>query len=104
MDDIKLYGRNDKELERLLCTIKKCSDNIGMAFGIDKCAKAAFIMERLASTSGIKLNEDTSNRELDQEEHKNIQEQTVEMEDNMPKRKKKDLERVLQTSKSYSSH
>ena len=43
-----------------------------MAFGIDKCAKAAFIMERLASTSGIKLNEDTSNRELDQEEHKNI--------------------------------
>ena len=40
MDDIKLYGRNDKELERLLCTIKKCCDNIGMAFGIDKCAKA----------------------------------------------------------------
>ena len=85
MDDIKLYGRNDKELERLLCTIKKCSDNIGMAFGIDKCAKAAFIMERLASTSGIKLNEDTSNRELDQEEHKNIQEQTVEMDEHMPK-------------------
>ena len=39
-----------------------------MEFGLDKCAKTTFIWERLTSTSEIKLNEDTSIRELDQEE------------------------------------
>ena len=39
-----------------------------MEFGLDKCAKATFIRGRLTSTSEVKLNEDTSIRELDQEE------------------------------------
>ena len=68
MDDWKLYGKNDRELDGLLCTVKKFSDDIGMEFDLDKCAKASFIRGRLTSTSEIKLNEDTSIRELDQEE------------------------------------
>ena len=41
-----------------------------MEFGLDKCAKATFIRGRLTirSTMEIKLNEDTSIRELDQDE------------------------------------
>ena len=39
-----------------------------MKFGLDKCAKATFLRGRLTSTIEIKLNEDTSIRELDQEE------------------------------------
>ena len=68
IDDLKLYGKNDKELDGLLCTVKKFSEDIGMEFGLDKCAKATFIRGRLTSTSEIKLNEDISIRELDQEE------------------------------------
>ena len=68
MDDLKLYGENNKELDRLLCTVKKFSDDIGMEFGLDKRAKATFIRGRLTSTSDIILNEDTSIRESDQEE------------------------------------
>ena len=68
MDGLKLYGKNDKELDGLLYTVKKFSDDIGMEFGLDRCAKATFIRGRLTSTSEIKLNEDTSIRELDQEE------------------------------------
>ena len=47
MGDLKLYGRNDYELEGLLRTVKTFSDDIGMTFGLDKCAKATFIREKL---------------------------------------------------------
>ena len=57
-----------KELDGLLCTAKKFCDDIGMAFGLDECEKATFTSGRLTSTREIKLNEDTSIRELDQEE------------------------------------
>ena len=65
MDDLKLYGKNDKELDRLLRTVKKFSDDIGMEFGLDKCAKATYIRGR---SSEVKLNKDTSIRDLDQED------------------------------------
>ena len=68
MGNLKLYEKNDKGLDGLLNTVNKFSDNIGMVFGLGKCEKAAFIRGRLTSTSEIKLNEDTSIRELDQKE------------------------------------
>ena len=40
MDELKLYAKNDKEREGLLSTVKQFSDDIGMEFGLDKCAKA----------------------------------------------------------------
>ena len=67
IDDLKLYGKNDKELDGLPCTIKTFSDDIDIELGLDECAKATFIRGRLTSTSEIKLNEDTSIRELHQE-------------------------------------
>ena len=101
MDDLKLYEKNDKELDRLLCTVKKFSGDTGMEFGLDKCAKATFIRGRLTSTSQIKLNEDTSIRELDQEEtYKYL---GIDEGDGIQRQnERKDQERVLLTSKSYS--
>ena len=43
MDDLKLYGRKDYELDGLLKAIKTFSDGIGMTFGLDKYAEATFI-------------------------------------------------------------
>ena len=68
MDDLKLYGKNDYELEGLLRTVKTFSDDIGMRFGQDKCAKATFIKGKLKSTSSIVLDIDTKTKELNQEE------------------------------------
>ena len=42
-------GKNDKELDGFLCTVKKFSDDIGMEFGLDKCVKATLIRGRLTS-------------------------------------------------------
>ena len=48
MDDLKLFARNDSELTGLLDTVKHFSDDIGMQFGLDKCAKATFQKEKLS--------------------------------------------------------
>ena len=67
-DDLKLYAKNDKELEGLLSTVKQSSDDIGMGFELDKCAKASFIKCKLTRTTAVELDIDTTIRELDQEE------------------------------------
>ena len=38
MDDIKLFEKNEKELQTLICAVKIYSQDIGMEFGIEKCA------------------------------------------------------------------
>ena len=38
MDDIKLFAKNEKELETLIYTVRIYSRDIGMEFGIEKCA------------------------------------------------------------------
>ena len=38
MDDIKLFAKNEKELETLIHAVWIYSQNIGMEFGIEKCA------------------------------------------------------------------
>ena len=67
MDDLKLYAKNDKELEGLLSTVKQFSDVIGMEFGLDKCAKASFKKGILTRTTAVELGLDTTICELDQD-------------------------------------
>ena len=38
IDDLKLYAKNEKGLQSLVQTVRIFCDNIGMEFGIDKCA------------------------------------------------------------------
>ena len=38
LDDLKLYGRNQWEIQPLVATVKMFSDDICMKFGLDKCA------------------------------------------------------------------
>ena len=57
MDDLKLYSKNDKELEGLLNTVKIVSDEIEMQFGLDKCAKASYKKGKLTKTNNVKLDD-----------------------------------------------
>ena len=68
MDDLKLFAKNDQQLEGLLTTVKEFSNDICMEFGLDKCAKATFKRGKLISSAGIKLDVDTTIKELDSEE------------------------------------
>ena len=67
-DDVKLYGKDDSELEGLLKTIKSFSDDIGMEFGLEKCAKATFNRGKLVRTNSIELELETTIKELGQEQ------------------------------------
>ena len=68
MDDLKLYAKNDKELEGLLSTVKQFSDDIGLEFGLNKCAKATFIEGKFTLITAVELDINTTIRELDKDE------------------------------------
>ena len=67
MDDLKLFASNDNELEGLLKTMKAFSDDIGMEFGLRKCAKATFKKGKLEQIKNVVLDDDSVIKELDQE-------------------------------------
>ena len=69
MDDLKLFAKYDHELEELLQTVKKFSDDVGMKFGLEKFAKVTFIKGRFEKSRSIELdNRKKIRKELEQEE------------------------------------
>jgi len=67
MDDLNIYAKDDTELEKLLDTVKPFSDEIGMKFGLDKCAEATFKRGKMVKSTNVVLNGNTVIKELDQE-------------------------------------
>ena len=67
MDDLKIYAKDDAELEKLLDTVKTFSDEIGMEFGLDKCVKATFKRGKMVNSTNVVLNDNTVIKEFDQE-------------------------------------
>ena len=67
MDDLKLYSKNDQEQVGELKIVKQFSDDIGMEFGLEKCAKASFKKGKLALPGNIIIDEYTAIEELNQE-------------------------------------
>ena len=65
MDDLKLYASNDNQLKTLLETVKTFSKNIGMAFGLEKCAKMTIIKGKKTSTENITLTSNETIKELE---------------------------------------
>ena len=67
VDDLKLYSKNGQEQVGEFKIVKQFSDDIGMEFGLEKCAKASFKKRKLASTGNITIDEYTTIKELNQE-------------------------------------
>ena len=63
MDDLKLYGKNDKEIESLIKTVWQCSKDIKMEFAILKCAVVSLQREKktrweeIQQPNGVKAGE-----------------------------------------------
>ena len=55
MDDLKLYSRNEKELDSLVQTIRIFSKDIGMEFGIEKRAVLVIEKGKIVKSVGIEL-------------------------------------------------
>ena len=55
MDDIKLFAKNEKELETLIHAVRIYSQDIGMVFGIEKCVMLVMKSGKRHITDGMKL-------------------------------------------------
>ena len=64
---MKLYTKDDSELDGLLRIVKGFSDNIGMEFGLSKCTKAIFKRGKLEKSDHVQLDEEAIIKDLEQE-------------------------------------
>ena len=55
MDDLKLYSRSEKGLDSLVQTVRVFSEDIGMEFGIEKCAMLVIEKGKIVKSVGIEL-------------------------------------------------
>ena len=68
MDDIKLFAKNEKELETLIHTVRIYSQDIGMEFGIEKYALLVMRSGKRHLTHGITLPDQDKIRPLAENE------------------------------------
>ena len=64
IDNIKLFSKNEKELETLINAVRIYSQDIGMEFGIEKCAMPEMKSSKRHLTDGIELPNQDKNRTL----------------------------------------
>ena len=55
MDEIRLFAKNEKELEILIHAVRIYSQNIGMEFGIEKYAMLIMKSRKRPITDGMEL-------------------------------------------------
>ena len=55
IDDLKLYSRSEKGLDSLAQTVRVFSEDIGMEFGIEKCAMLVMGKGKIVKSVGIEL-------------------------------------------------
>ena len=73
MDGIKLFAKNDKELETLKHTVRIYSQDIGMEFGIKKCTLLVMKSGKQHLTDGIELpNQDKIRTLTENETYKHL--------------------------------
>ena len=55
MDDIKVFAKNEKELENLIHAVRVYTRDIGMEFGIEKCPMLVMKSGKRHMTGGMEL-------------------------------------------------
>ena len=68
MDDLKLYAKDKKELDTLIQTVRVFSKDIGMDYGIEKCAMIQMKRGKFVMSEGIELPNGKKIRSLDDQE------------------------------------
>ena len=68
MDDIKLFSKNEKELETLIHAVRIYSQGIGMEFGIEKSALLVMKSDKRHLTDGMELPNQDKIRTLGEKE------------------------------------
>ena len=67
MDDLKLFGKTEGQLETLINSVRVLSSDINMEFGIQKCGILVMKKGKYAKSDGIKLPNEKEVQEIDLE-------------------------------------
>ena len=67
MDDLKLFGKTEGQLETLINFVRVFSSDINMEFGIEKCGILVMKKGKYAKSDGIKLPNEKEIQEIDLE-------------------------------------
>ena len=70
MDDLKLYGKDEREIGTLVGCVKEYSDKIGMRFGLDKCGVLVIEKGLKKKCEGIDLPDKERIKEIDDNGYK----------------------------------
>ena len=70
MDDLKLYGRSAEEVDKLCGVVHKFSEDIGMKFGMDKCAVLEMKNGVKVKSKGVELPDGEVMKEVEEEGYK----------------------------------
>ena len=68
MDDIKLYSKTEAGMKSMANTLKTISEDIGMEFGLEKCAKISMKHGKVIEGGDLPLFDGVNIRELDEDE------------------------------------
>jgi hypothetical protein len=66
IDDLKLLGKSEEELQKQIQTVTTFSDDIYMEFGLDKCAKIVFKKGKLVHSQNLAVDKYREIQELEQ--------------------------------------
>ena len=66
MDDLKLFSKNEKEINSLVSTVHSVSKDIKMEFGIQKCGVLVMKGGKVIKTQGINLGDSTVIKDIDE--------------------------------------
>jgi len=70
MDDLKLYGKSERELKELMRVVSLFSEDIGMQFGFEKCAMLSIKCGVRVKSEGITVPSGESIKEVDERGYK----------------------------------
>ena len=70
MDDLKPFAKNEKELETLIHAVRIYSQDIGMEFGIEKCAMLVMKSGKRHMTDGMEQPNQDKIRKLEKKTYK----------------------------------
>ena len=103
VDDIKLFAKNEKELETLIHAVRIYCQDIGMEFGIEKCAMLVMKSGNRHLTDGLELPNQDKIRTLSENETYILEADTikqVEMQDKIQKEYLRRTRKLLETKLS----
>ena len=103
MNDLMMYAKSEITLDSLIQTVRNFSDNVGMVFGLGKCAVLVLKRRKMVRTEGTELSEGKRMRELNLDKYKYLRVLQLDSIVNTEK-KEKVKSKYIRRVKSYSYH